>query len=322
MTRSSQLLIILEGVDGAGKTTLGMELCRRTNATYQHFGPLKNVKQHLARCYVDAMMPAVLGYQAVVMDRSWLSEPIYADAYRNGERRLDHATTRMLERLAARCQTIVIHCRPEWEAVEKSFLSRKDEEYLPDTTVLKQVYDGYASLSGNTALPVIRYDYVKQLKYMAGAEVELDWLGIVLASAQLKTTAPHLLNFRSAGFTNESNVLVVGEHFPDLKDGDHWYQWPFASFNKEGCSNWLTHQLHAGGISENKLCFINADQPFEPGDHGFSAVVALGSVAETKVKALGWSNVHGVEHPKHRKPYELVDLLKDLTEPQIKRIIQ
>ena len=84
MPSTSAKLTIFEGPDGGGKTTAAEKYAKETGAQYVHFGPLPHVKDSLARVYVEAMMPAILGLQDVVFDRSWLSEIPYGTAFRGG----------------------------------------------------------------------------------------------------------------------------------------------------------------------------------------------------------------------------------------------
>lgn len=147
-------LTILEGPDGGGKSTLAEKY---KGARVVHFGPMLEVTDHLPRMYVEAMLPALLGYQDVVMDRSWLSEPIYAEAMRNGDERLTFIDYRMLERLAARCGTAVVKCLPRLKTCLKTYQSRKEEEYLDELEQLAKVHDGYVNMK--TDLPCFVYDY-------------------------------------------------------------------------------------------------------------------------------------------------------------------
>ena len=82
--KTSKKLTIFEGCDGSGKTTAAREFAEQTGAKYVHFHNLPRIKKGLGRMYVEAMLPALLGYQEVVFDRSWLSETPYGEAFREG----------------------------------------------------------------------------------------------------------------------------------------------------------------------------------------------------------------------------------------------
>jgi hypothetical protein len=296
--RSSKLTIF-EGPDGSGKTTAAVEYAKATGAKYVHFANLPQVGKNLARMYVEAMLPALLGYQGVVFDRCWLSEVPYGTAFREGQDRLGYATCRMLERLAMRCGAVVVHCRPPWAKVKQTYLSRREEEYLENDNQLRVVYDLYGK--NRTGLPELMYDYT--------AEPELrPMLVDALRMPQ------HPLDVQSAGNWGARTVLV-GEGFAYQKDCDALYQWPFASFSKLGCSQWLTEQLGDHDVWEKDLLWINADQDLsvlydlEP-----ERIVALGKEACTQLYRLKIMAAT-VPHPQHHKrfnitkPYELFDYI-------------
>lgn len=140
MTTSNKLTIF-EGPDGSGKSTLAKRFAKATGARYVHFGPLPKISGSLGRVHVEAMMPALLGYQDVVFDRSWLSEVPYGQAFREGTDRLGDPSREMLDRLALRCGGAVVMCDPGWETVRSNFLARKHMEMLDDDNQLKIVYD-------------------------------------------------------------------------------------------------------------------------------------------------------------------------------------
>jgi len=285
---TSKRVTIFEGPDGAGKTTAAVDYAKATGARYVHMANLPSVGKNLARVYVEAMLPAVLGYQDVVLDRCWLSEVPYGSAFRNGQDRLGQASRDMLERLAMRCAAVVVHCRPPWEKVRATYLSRREEEYLENEQQLKSVYNLY--IGHRTGLPEIMYDYT--------TEPVLN--PILIESLRM---VQHPLRLLSAGNWNASTVLV-GESFATQKDCDPFYQWPFASFSQMGCSQWLTTDLRRNDIMERDLLWINADQDLtilrEFDDPRM--IIALGQSAFAQLHELK-INAELVPHPQHHKRF-------------------
>ena len=296
---------IFEGCDGSGKTTAAKAFAARTNARYVHLGPLPRVSNGLPRLYAEAILPAVLGYQDVVMDRSWLSEQPYGAVYRDGADRIGTVQRRMLERLALSCGALVVRADPGPEVCVATWLSRKGEEYLEKAEDVKAVNEWYRRKL-LTELSVLDYDYTNQPEF---------YLPEVIDSFRPPC---HLTEVASAGHL-DAPVVLVGEAFGHVKDRDLLFQWPFASFSPVGCSWWVTVQLAMAGIPERSLCWVNADQPWQLEAMGASkrTVVALGQVASEMLKRQGVPH-EAVGHPQHamrfqhHEPYELVTLLKEI----------
>lgn len=299
MAQVSSRLTIFEGPDGSGKTTAAKDYAAATGARYVHFDNMPQAGKNLARMYVEAMLPALLGYQDVVFDRCWLSEVPYGTAFRKGQDRLGVASRRMLERLAMRCGAVVIHCRPSWEYVQRVYLSRREEEYLESSNQLQVVYDQYGE--HRTGLPELMYDYTEEAELKPVLIEELR-------------TYQHPLNLQSAGNWGAETVLI-GEGFAHQKGCDAFYQWPFASFSKLGCSQWLTRQLDQHNIGEQELLWINADQDLSVlYDLQPERVVALGKEAHAQLYKLKITAAT-VPHPQYHKrfsatkPYELFNYI-------------
>lgn len=301
---TSKHITIFEGPDGGGKSTAAMKFAESTGARYVHFGPLPRVTEGLARIYVEAMLPALLGYQPVVMDRCWLSETPYGEVFREGRDRLTQASRRMLERLALRCGAVVVKCQPDWDLVLSSFRRRKGQEMLKTEVQLQRVYDLYTTTPSE--LPIVPYDF--------DGHTFMHVVNLVNAAR----SSCHPLALASAG-NWDSDIVLVGEDFAERKNQDAWYQWPFASFSGEGCSKWLTDELNRAGIREHQLLWVNADQPLDLLPTGENlTVIALGRLAyeacyKAKLKAVQ------VEHPQYHKrfksgnTYPLIQRIYDAT---------
>lgn len=301
---TSRKLTIFEGPDGGGKSTAAEAYAKYVGAKYVHFGPLPNVKDGLARMYVEAMLPALLGYQDVVFDRCWLSEVPYGSAFRDGADRLGHSAVRMLERLALRCGGTVVYCLPEWTTVRNNYLSRKEIEYLQNEDQLQHVYEVYASQT--TDLPSVFFDYTTD---RSDSPFYIDLSDKVEARRQRR----HPLSVATAG-NWDADVVLVGESFAERKDQDPWYQWPFASFSNQGCSQWLTKQLNSIGISERDLLWVNADQDLSSVIGAEKQVIALGTSASQSLLVSGIVHER-IPHPQSwkrfngKQRYPLLDLL-------------
>lgn len=313
---TSKRLTIFEGPDGSGKSTAAQCFAELTGARYVHFPALPSVgKGQLARLYVEAMLPALLGYQDVVFDRCWLSEVPYGQAFRGGLDRLGPDSVRMLERLALRCGAVVIQCQPPVETCIANFLSRKGEEYLKSVEQLRMVYDGYTWQY--TTLPRYTYDYTQKK--------ELDLFGPFSQEMLDAIRTPrHDVSWGTAG-NLEARVVLVGEGYAERKSTDSWYQWPFASFSNQGCSQWVTAGLRAAGVVERKLLWANADDKAfltislpSLVDHG-TTVVALGGAAWNRLQSVTPANsLLQAPHPQNWKrfhagrDYPLLTLLKEV----------
>ena len=296
MNGFSKTLTIFEGCDGSGKTRAAEKFAADTGARYVHFGPLPLVSKGLARMYVEAMLPAILGYEDLVFDRSWLSDSPYGHAFRHGTMRLCQADLSMLERVALRCSAVVVHCDPGWEAVVASYRSRKADELLENEAQLQHVYEQYCNLE--TDLPTVKYNYA------IGDHIS-NWV-----TGQYRTGV-HSLEARSAG-NLRAELAIVGSDFGPVKDHDPFLQHPFVSFSGSGCSRWLTQQL---AISEQSLYWVNADELLDVGLLNTKKVVALGVEALLVLEAKGVHSAQLLTHPaawkrfNHKDAYPINDVL-------------
>jgi thymidylate kinase len=159
------MITIFEGPDGAGKTVAARAYAETTGAAYVHHGPYPGEKVISWR-YYESMKPAFRRERPVVLDRCWISEPIYGAAFRGGEDRLTADDVTYLEGVARAGRAVVVMCLPDYEAARASFRERKGREMLADEAQLRAVWDGYARLLTpppppplSPALPTVRYDY-------------------------------------------------------------------------------------------------------------------------------------------------------------------
>jgi thymidylate kinase len=155
-------IVILEGPDGAGKTTLAQRYAE-AGARVVHLDRYPGVKS-LARIHLAAMLPALSGVSDIVLDRAWITEWIYGDVYRGGKVRINSERRAELEAIASFCETKVILCLPPLEACLETFRKRREREYLKDEEALRQVwqtYDFRYSSGILTSLPVELHDYTR-----------------------------------------------------------------------------------------------------------------------------------------------------------------
>lgn len=303
MTRSCDLTIF-EGPDGGGKSTAAQAYAEATGARYVHFPSLPRVTARgLGRMYLEAMLPALHGYQSVVFDRCWLSEQPYGSVFRPHQPlRVDKATQRMLERVAMRCSTRLIYCLPGLEVCLDTFRSRKGEEMLDREEQLEAVYRHYDLQVDyvSSHLPFVVYDRTRHT-------VVRDLLGKWVHGPEDRVMSPHDTRLPTVG-NRQALVCLVGENFAERKDNDLWQQYPFVSFNRQGCSHWLADYLESFNIREDELCWANADFDLELLDASIDAnhYIALGAAAAKALDDAGLQYTL-VSHPQHQKRFNRHD---------------
>jgi thymidylate kinase len=149
-------IIIFEGPDGCGKTTLAKAVAKRLttkrennhtpswmDAVYRHHGPYPMITHgsDLVNIYAGSMAPALRDYNHVVLDRCWVSEMPYGLAYRNGADRLGIFRRDYLEQESCGRETYL--CLPPYDVALKNFQATKGEQYLETVDQFRQVYEWY-----------------------------------------------------------------------------------------------------------------------------------------------------------------------------------
>jgi len=284
------MIIILEGPDGAGKSTLSNQLLplfskQGLTHVFRH-GPYKDINaEDLCKIYFRSMSQALTYNDNVILDRSWLSEPIYGDVYRKGVNRVDRQRQRMLERCALSRGAVVIRVQPELDTCIENFKARKELEYLDNVQQLTEVYERYERLvvDHKTDLPVVHYDYTRD-------KIDDEWLTKV-ARVSMENKA------EGGGAFAKGNILMLCDKGPRANVRASAAVVPFINFlDNDGPSRMLAETLEREGIPESKLYWINTQthlgvptqsdfiQQLQP-----SKVFALGNNAYT------WALNHNVQ---------------------------
>lgn len=148
------MLTIIEGPDGAGKSTLVKQLCERGFIEVKPF-PRELVEQY--GLYEKVFSSEMYSHNNFVMDRSFISEWVYRIAVNDKKPNI-----RLIEiiKLLELDNVIVVYCNNK-NAFENSI--KRGETYITDENTHKRVFDAYEfifdTLEKFTFSKIIKYDY-------------------------------------------------------------------------------------------------------------------------------------------------------------------
>lgn len=158
--------VILEGPDGAGKTTLARTLVdlaidKKQTVMYAHEGlpPVGNLYAHYAHRL------RTIGDARLVADRLALGEMVYGSMLRGASRITpDHMADLLSEGADVGALTIV--CLPPLETCLAAWERRRADELLASRTAMTDSWVAYDRLATTFDLP--RYDYTGESSGAAG----------------------------------------------------------------------------------------------------------------------------------------------------------
>lgn len=331
-------VIVLEGPDGAGKTTLAEHICEKYDGLYVHrtWSKTMDVWEH----HTEGLRIAHDNYKhrLVVIDRLYPSEMIYGRSLRNGGQYKGH-NARSMERVLARMGAVMglviphdiqyvvdTHARkfkaglehfPTVEDIAVRYVDwmegSSDERYseLPGDLIEQQTrLGGYKALRND----YVHYDVTLHGKNMnLAAERFIDRLErrrdtqFVFA---LDNETPNVLGHKADG-----EYLFVGER---VGDPAGWSRWPF--YGKNRSSDFLNRTLHSLDFNESSGIWTNAwdEANLLPRIHGERPdlkVICFGREAERRCEQLRIPVHATVYHPSyamrfnHYGPY--ADQLKE-----------
>lgn len=144
-------MIILEGVDCSGKTTLMTNLDNRFTVKNSHYSA------HDEQAMLEHAEMALPGSKEVV-DRFHLSEIPYSMYYRHEPPRYESVAK--IDLALRDGENLVIVCCPPWPDVKLEWEKRRDEELIQNVHALHSIYMWYRDKAqAFTTLQVWKYDY-------------------------------------------------------------------------------------------------------------------------------------------------------------------
>lgn len=132
-------VVILEGCDGSGKTTLANYLHQQYNYRIIKTGP-PAPDRDVAVTYLDALHDALTYPGRTLFDRHYLGEAVYGPLLR-GVDKMGQDGLAIIERVIAARGVKLIICSPPWGALVKGWSGKDD--LLKKETQLRWVNDQY-----------------------------------------------------------------------------------------------------------------------------------------------------------------------------------
>jgi len=323
-------IILLEGADASGKTTLARHLVRQHGARYLH----STVRKDVWRWHVGALRWAArlaAAGRLVVMDRHWHSEQVYGPVFR-GKAGYGAAGARCLDRVLRRYGALTVMCAPgDQLAQEERWRAGRAAGKHEHFDRVREVISLYADLAhGNVARPGDGYldQLIRFQDYAGRDDVIIYDLDACCGEARLAAFARRAVaqlqtlqeqvqdgthNLSGRGSPSQPGYLLVGEAIsPRYPRGLPRWPWVDNDARLSGAT-WLNLALHGLALREDRVTFVNAVDEVDrlPGLLRSAAargdrVLALGRVAAGRIKALGYPAAE-VPHPQHHRRFNYHD---------------
>jgi thymidylate kinase len=145
------MLIIIEGADKTGKTTLAKAIAKRFGYHYYHSGP---PKRRPADEYIDFLLD--LKY-STVCDRFHLGELVYGPMFR-GTIGINEREFRVIEYMLKSMKAILIYASTDIKLANKRLKVSKQQELVDNTMNMRAAMSFENVMKIKNSIPFINYD--------------------------------------------------------------------------------------------------------------------------------------------------------------------
>jgi hypothetical protein len=234
-------IVILEGPDGGGKTTLANQLVEK-GFQYQHDGPPPAGRDNIAY-YLEVLYHAYLAPHDTVFDRLWLGERMYGPVAR-GSDNIGSEGQRLFLRLHQAWNVKMYLVWPNQDEIQANYLVKlKDSgDYLKSVDRFRAVCDRYFRWAYMFATMSELYDY----RVNTVSDILMDFA--ISLEKGLKILPKGFVGSQSAKY------LLIGENPNHV-----WIDVPFHSLTNS--SGYFNDALILAGLKEEDICLGNAYSP-------------------------------------------------------------
>lgn len=333
-------LVILDGPDAVGKTTLANALLNGDRDGYVHLtydSSWSNPNRELWKLQYVSLLKAQIRLEQgklTVIDRHWMSEQVYARTYRGGSGM--NAESRQWDRVVQRLCGVYVICAPSAESArERHHAQSKSryEMYPPDDRIFdvaRRFRDLW--LGSNTTDD----DYASSLMRKGGMRLRQDAalydidehghdLDGVCWGILRKLDSIHNTQYPSAftrkkgnylGHPHNAKFLFVGERINPSKAG----RWPFVDYGASSAT--LCEALSRCDFDETQGMWTNA---YAEDEHvptlmewfPYLRVIALGEVAALYLEGIGIP-YSKVVHPSYARRFGRTGLIYEQLEEALR----
>lgn len=299
------MIIILEGPDGTGKTTLAKHLQNTYGFRYIHTGPPED--DRVLEAYGRTLYDASRETGDVVIDRLHVGERIYGPILR-GKDKLGREGEVLIRRLTNAYNARVVFCLPPYPTAFENWRKRhqEDKELVTKAETYSNIYHAYRNLKEDPFYAnATWWDYTR---------IPVDLAAEILVKFE---SGPTPLPGGVIG-SSSPRFLFVGE-----QANQEYLDIPFFALN--GSSHYLNDCIEDAGYQESEIAFVNAKRLNGSGVHlsaihktlGEPKVIALGNVSRDLLGDQGVPHVY-ISHPAYWKRFystrrdEYVKRLRDI----------
>lgn len=296
------MLIIIEGADKTGKTTLAKAISKEFGYEYKHFGAPKGSP---ADEYMDFLLKLD---KPTVCDRFHLGELVYGPMLR-GKTGITSLELVTLERVMRLKQTILIHVTANMILTNQRLVNSAEHEMVNGTqnVLAANAFDRLIPLSN--VGPILRYD---------GSSLEKLRLCLFEITKLERSFPIQCLDYSGIGTTAGFKIVFVGEQV------NKNVTWRGLPFDRGMASQFLLDTFKEAGVPENQVYICNADkltlrEMENLVSSGSTTFVTLGKKADEKLKSFGFAGHYSLAHPQFIKRFHFKR--KDFYTAQLKEIM-